>query len=36
MKKCADGKCLIESWFCDGEKDCDDGSDEEMSFCYFS
>ncbi len=31
--QCRDGRCLPSNRFCDGRRDCSDGSDEESPFC---
>lgn len=28
-----DGSCVDREWLCDGEDDCDDGTDELLSVC---
>ncbi|KAL3274628.1 hypothetical protein HHI36_016009 [Cryptolaemus montrouzieri] len=30
---CSDGKCIPAALFCDGQKDCTDGSDEDSAAC---
>ncbi len=37
MFKCSNGNCIREKWRCDGDNDCNDGSDENELACskYF-
>jgi hypothetical protein len=30
---CNNTACVPMRWVCDGDQDCDDGSDEEAEFC---
>lgn len=30
---CLNGQCLPKRWHCDGEPDCEDGSDERADVC---
>lgn len=31
--KCDDGKCIWQTWVCDGDNDCSNGEDEHVSIC---
>lgn len=30
---CDNGQCVPKRWHCDGEPDCEDGSDESLDIC---
>ncbi|MEQ2204895.1 hypothetical protein XENOCAPTIV_020567, partial [Xenoophorus captivus] len=30
---CRSGQCVPKRWHCDGEPDCEDGSDESIEIC---
>lgn len=30
---CHNGQCVPKRWHCDGEPDCEDGSDESIEIC---
>lgn len=30
---CQNGQCVPKRWHCDGEPDCEDGSDESLDIC---
>ena len=31
--RCRNGQCIRQSWLCDGGRDCNDGSDEDLFVC---